>query len=127
MIRLATILIVVLMSWLTAYASAETIQVLTYHNHPPFINAKGKGLTYDLEEVLNEQGQGKYTFEVLVLPRKRLNFEIKQEGSWIVIWVNPLWFGDKKETKFQWVNILKMQTPSSHAPITESNTRDQSP
>lgn len=86
---------------------AETIQVLSYHNHPPFINSLEKGLTYDFVDYLNQRSQGKFKFKVRVLPRKRLNIMIKQPGSWIVIWVHPIWFGDKKEEKYLWFDLFE--------------------
>ena len=86
---------------------SETINVLSYHIHPPFVTSDGQGLTYDLVEILNQQSENKYQFKVQKLPRKRLDLKIKVPGPWIVLWVNPAWFGDKLEKKYKWINILK--------------------
>lgn len=98
----------VVFAWIiTAETSAETIQVYSYHNHPPFVNSEGIGLTYDLVNFLNQHSNGKYFFKTRILPRKRLNLKIKQPGPWIVNWVHPLWFGDKEEKKYLWVDLFE--------------------
>lgn len=89
-----------------AFSKPEIINMYTYHNHPPFINDKNKGLTYELEKYLNVKSGGKYKFEVKILSRKRLDKNIKKSGPWIVTWVHPVWFGDTSKEKYNWINIL---------------------
>lgn len=92
-------------------ANPQTIAVLTYHNHPPFIiSAEQKtGLTYDLVALLNQKAAGKYLFKVRILPRKRLDLQLNLADPWVVVWVDSKWFGDPQEQKYNWLKILKDQ------------------
>lgn len=92
----------------TNKAMAETIKVYTYHSHPPFVLAKGKGLTYDLADFLSERSGGRFSFEVSVLSRPHLNKIIKKRSAAVVPWVNPAWFGDKEEVKYTWAQGVLM-------------------
>jgi polar amino acid transport system substrate-binding protein len=85
-----------------ASASAETISLLSYHNHAPFVTGPGRGLTFDLARMLNRQAAGRYLFQVKIIPRSRLNDSLKDwiagtcpgkgcSQDWIVPWVNPKW------------------------------------
>ena len=85
----------------------ETVQLLTYHLHPPFINAPQEGLTYSLETFLNEQANGKYQFQVVELPRKRLDQAIEEDGPWVALWSSPAWFGDVEQQRYWWIPLLK--------------------
>lgn len=110
--------IIILLFFCSRHVYAQTIDVYTYHDHPPFINATNKGLTYDLQHHLNNQ-KGKYTFVVHVLPRSRLNMMLSGwisgdclrtnkicDNNWMVIWVNPKWgFGTDATSKYFWVKI----------------------
>ncbi len=99
----------------------NTIKVYTYHNHPPFIIGKGKGLTYEIVELLNRKmEQPGYTFKVKILPRKRLNEAIQDwkngtckiegascDSAWIVLWVDPVWgFDTRPPSRFLWTKIV---------------------
>lgn len=101
-------------------AAPEGIRLLTYHNHPPFVTGSKKGLSFDLARTLSQSSQGKYLFQVQILPRSRLNLHLKdwlqdrcthptascQEG-WAVPWVNQKWgFGNKPNEQFRWIPIL---------------------
>lgn len=85
-----------------AASSAEQVMLYSYHNHPPFVTAKGQGLTYDLADKLNVLAAGKYQFQVKIVPRGRLNLLLKDwisgkcpttdcSQQWLVPWVNPKW------------------------------------
>ncbi|WP_163830846.1 hypothetical protein [Spartinivicinus ruber] len=88
-------------------AKPEVVSLYTYHNHPPFINGIDDGLTYDLVNLLNIESKGKYLFTLKVLPRKRLDKKIVNDGSWTVVWANPEWFNDHYKTKYRWLSILE--------------------
>jgi len=101
------LILLLLFGWLVAPIKAETIKVYTYHVHPPFITGVNEGYSYSLVRVLNRHSGAKYNFELEPMPRKTLDEKIKTPDSWIVIWGNPIWFGDKEEKKYLWVDILK--------------------
>lgn len=88
------------------YAESPTIVPLyTYHNKPPFITKldEQQGLYFDLADYFNQK-QSIYLFETVYLPRKRLDYLIKnQKLDGVVIGVSPTWFDDKSEQKFNWL------------------------
>lgn len=99
--------------------AAERIEVLTYHHHPPFMNADQSGLSYQLVDALNQASAGQYEFELRVLPRKRLNLLLQPwlEGhcqqpakecadNWVLPWVNPLWGFSGAEPDTAWIPLL---------------------
>ena len=98
------ILALITVVFLQTKAWAETVSVWVYHDFPPYIvNADTKhGMSYDLAHLLSEMSNGKFQFEVEVLPRERLNQRIISGDPGIVLWVNNAWFGDKDKTKFLW-------------------------
>lgn len=114
-------IIIILLQFCATFAHSETIHVYTYHNHPPFVTGKNKGLSFDLQQSLNRHAQGKYSFSVEVLPRSRLNMILKPwisgaclkdknnkscKKNWMVVWVNPKWgFGKNAMTQYFWSMI----------------------
>lgn len=82
--------------------ATDIIHVYTYHSHPPFIVSKDRGLTYDLAAYLTKQSAKRYSFVVSVVSRPRLNKIVEIPQSAIVPWVNPAWFKDTEESRFQW-------------------------
>ncbi len=85
-------------------ASAEDVDVWVYHNFPPYVvdGDSREGLSFDLADKLTEMSGGAYTFNVLVMPRERLNARMDAGQSGIVLWANPAWFGDQNKTRFHW-------------------------
>ena len=102
-------------------AAAETrVGVFTYHTHPPFVTGQQQGLTYDLARYLSDKSDGRYVFKVSEMSRPRINKSITKEQSAIVPWVNPVWFGDKEETKHTWTAGALMT--DGNAVVTRSDT-----
>lgn len=90
---------------------AQEKQIVTayfYHAKPPLlINQTGqRGLYFDFIKYLNKRSQI-YQFELLYMPRKRLDIMLKNEElAGIVVGVNPTWFKDKDEQKYYWTTRL---------------------
>lgn len=85
-------------------SQAEDITVATYHQVPPFIVDSDAeiGLTYELAQYLTNVSQGRYSFFVEVLPRKRLDGFLRHKTPLVVPWVTPAWFGDQDRERFAW-------------------------
>ena len=67
-------------------------------------NSSRSGLYYDFASYLNLK-QDQYNFEVIYVPRKRLDRLIESdELNGLVIGVSPVWFKDKEETKYLWLD-----------------------
>lgn len=89
---------------------SKDIQIWTYHNFGPFLisTADKKGLTYDFSNLLTKKSKGAFNFLVSELPRKRINLYLAGGKEAMVIWGNPIWFGDKEKKKYEWSDgILK--------------------
>lgn len=85
----------------------ETIPLISYHSHVPFVTSTDKGLTYDLAAYLNKKATGRYLFQARVMSRPRVNNLIESSRTYVVPWVNPSWFKDEEETKYLWTqNVL---------------------
>jgi hypothetical protein len=80
---------------------------------------KNNGLSIELVNFLNKKAEGKFTFELKVVPRSRLNYILKPwiqdecnkskacNNQWAVLWVNPKWgFGKKPLKTFAWTPLL---------------------
>jgi hypothetical protein len=102
--------------------SAETIQVYTYHIHPPFVTGDEVGQTFELAAQLQAAGGDKYQFTVSQVPRSRLNLILNSwvngdclrgatsgcATNWILLWVNQKWgFGSEPLANFNWVGIAE--------------------
>lgn len=114
-------LIIIITSSAQLLAAPETINVYSYHLHPPFITSPEHGLSHDVIQLLNNKADGQYQFKLQMVPRRRLNLILSDWTSgqcvaednqcnknWMVLWVNPKWgFGQQATTTFQWKFLLE--------------------
>ncbi len=105
-------------------ASAETVTVWVYHNFPPFVIDEDArtGMSFDLAEMLTRRSGGRYQFDVVVLPRQRLNDQLAFGAPGIVLWANPLWFGDADRVNYRWSNPLLNDSNDVISPRTDPFT-----
>ncbi|OED47916.1 hypothetical protein AB838_15025 [Rhodobacteraceae bacterium (ex Bugula neritina AB1)] len=98
--------------------SAESVQLWSYHNFPPFVTdlTAEQGLTFDLAAELTRRSAGKFIFEVTVLPRFRLNEFLSQDLPGLVPWVNPIWFADRDQTRYLWSRQIMQDRNSVISP-----------
>lgn len=94
-------------------AGQEAYTILTYHSHPPFVIDKTSGLSFTLAQYLTQASKGKFLFNVKVASRPRVDVEIKKSQNAIIPWVNPAWFKDKEELKYQWSSSVLMTDSNS--------------
>ncbi len=88
--------------------AAEDIPVWTYDTSPPYVIDQDKetGLSYDFAKLLTERSDGKYLFEVEVLPRPRVDLNLTNNEEGLVLWVNNAWFEDPDKSKYLWTDTL---------------------
>ena len=89
-------------------ASLERVNVYSYHLMPPYmVDEQSKsGLYYDFIKMLNEYSDN-YTFNLIYIPRKRLDYLLKQNAlTGAVIGVNPKWFRDNNRVKYLWTDPI---------------------
>ncbi|NMP31805.1 amino acid ABC transporter substrate-binding protein [Thalassotalea sp. M1531] len=82
------------------------ISVYSYHLKPPLIvnSAINSGLYFDFVDYLNRHSN-QYQFQLIHVPRKRLERMLEENIlDGILLGVNPVWFKDKKETKYYWTS-----------------------
>jgi polar amino acid transport system substrate-binding protein len=81
----------------------ETVAVYTSANFAPLMVDGGRGIYPDLIAYLNRKQPGGHTFELVYLPRKRLQVKL-EDGSLdgVVIGMMPQWFNDTGQTKYLW-------------------------
>jgi polar amino acid transport system substrate-binding protein len=94
---------------LMALSEPETVRMITYHTHPPFINNPGAGFTYDLAAFLTEESNGRFAFAVSPMSRPRVDKLISKAETYVVPWVNPIWFKDKNEARYLWTRYMLMK------------------
>ncbi len=84
-------------------AAAQVVTVYTSANVAPLMLGDGRGIYPDLVAHLNRQKTGGLRFQLVYLPRKRLQLKL-DEGSidGIVIGMMPEWFGDTAQVKYLW-------------------------
>ena len=100
--------ILCLCCWATVLDAKQVIQVWSYHNFPPFVVdlEERQGLTFDLARAMEELSDGRYRFEVAILPRPEINQRLAKGTLGIVLWVNPVWFADRERIKFLWTRAI---------------------
>lgn len=113
-------LLAVLLTILSTAVNARTVQVLTYHNFPPFVvdEKTRQGLSFDIVDILNELKIPGIDFTLAIHPRARLNRELRRQPEWLVLWANPAWFKDRDMTTYAWsapifedANVLVTRDP----------------
>lgn len=98
--RRLILLLFVFSSFLNAKISK--VDIYTYHDMPPYvINLNERsGLYFDFVNLLNQMNSG-YTFNLIYMPRKRLDYRLEQNKlDGIAIGVKPKWFKDASQTRF---------------------------
>ncbi|WDE10285.1 substrate-binding periplasmic protein [Thalassomonas haliotis] len=87
-----------------AFTVKQEVRVYIAHQKAPYVTnlSLRQGLYFDLIRQLNSKSEN-YRFELIYMPRKRLNRNL-HEGSLdgIILGVIPLWFKDKARTKYLW-------------------------
>ena len=71
---------------------------------PPYVInlQKETGLYFDFVKLLNQMNS-RYSFNLIFIPRKRLDYRLAQNKlDGIVIGVNPKWFKDANQTHYSW-------------------------
>ncbi len=88
--------------------AVQIVELWSYHDYPPFIidKAAKTGFSYGLAGILNDYSQGDFRFVVRTAPRRRIEHWLDGGGQGVVLWVNPSWFGDMAQKKYQWSAAL---------------------
>jgi polar amino acid transport system substrate-binding protein len=104
-----TIFLAILTVPLPSAAEPQTVNLYTYHTHPPFMTGNGEGMTFDLATFLNQRSDGKFDFKVVQSSRPRINSLVDSVQWGVIPWVNPKWFNDSKKSLYLWSERVLMQ------------------
>ena len=96
--------------------AAPRVQVIEYHNQPPFvIDAREQtGFSFELVHLLNQQST-ELQFDLVILPKARAQYQIEDwifdrcfaelicDDHWLMLWTTPKWgWGELAEQKYLW-------------------------
>ncbi|SEK76714.1 hypothetical protein SAMN05216262_102317 [Colwellia chukchiensis] len=106
---LAKLLLLLLLLSTNSIAKINTVYVCSPYKSAPFIiDAQQRlGLIYTFTDFLNQQAQGAYHFEVLILPRARLLKTLAMSTDCIVPFVSHQWFDPDKQQYYWSQAIIK--------------------
>lgn len=95
--------LIVFLCLATSVNAKEKVFLYTYFDKEPFIIDKDNrlGLSYDLARKMTEHSSF-FRYEIVYLPKQRALERLDKRGA--VLWVNPIWVGDKSQTKYDWIN-----------------------
>lgn len=107
LVRVLLVLLLVLAC--PAARASEIVQLATYYDYAPWYvpGDPEAGLNAKLARKLSAMSGGRYRFESVYFPRKRLDV-LLQSGklSMVVPWVHPRFFGDIERTRYSWTGPL---------------------
>ena len=89
--------------------AAETVQLATYYDYAPWFvpGQPSAGLNARLARKLNSMSAGRYRYESVYIPRRRLDVLLQQGKLTVVVpWVHPRFFGDPGRTRYFWTGPL---------------------
>ncbi len=86
----------------------QRVEVWTYHFSPPFILEDGKGLSHAFVDLLNNDAANnrRFRFELVSLPRKRLDIRIAQQRPGVLLWATPSFVTVAREANGTWSEPL---------------------
>ncbi|MFB9241272.1 hypothetical protein IV454_30870 [Massilia antarctica] len=88
---------------------AETVQLATYYDYVPWFvpGQPSAGFNALLASKLNGMSGGRYHFESVYIPRRRLDVLLHEgKASIVVPWVHPRFFDDPGRTRYLWTAAL---------------------
>ncbi|AHL74673.1 hypothetical protein CH92_06000 [Stutzerimonas stutzeri] len=86
----------------------QRVEVWTYHFSPPFILDKTQGLSHAFVELLNKDlgNQDRFLFELVELPRKRVDARLVRKRSGILLWATPSFLTAEQQANGTWSQPL---------------------
>lgn len=102
-------ILLLLLGLLPAWCIAEQrIEVWSYHLSPPFTLPGKQGLSAAFVDLLNEApaNGGRFRFELVELPRKRLDLRLANDEPGVLLWVAPRFLGAELTARGRWTRPL---------------------
>jgi polar amino acid transport system substrate-binding protein len=82
----------------------QRVEVWTYHFSPPFILKDDQGLSRAFVDLLNNDpgNQNRFRFELVELPRKRIDARLARQRPGILLWATPSFFTAAQTANGKW-------------------------
>lgn len=86
----------------------QRIEVWTYHFSPPFILENSQGLSHAFVDLLNKDlgNHNRFRFELVELPRKRVDMRLVRKRPGILLWATPSFFTAVQTANGKWSQPL---------------------
>ncbi|HBM09775.1 MULTISPECIES: ABC transporter substrate-binding protein [Pseudomonadaceae] len=86
----------------------QRVEVWTYHFSPPFILEDGEGLSRAFVDLLNNDAANnqRFRFELVKLPRKRVDIRLARERPGVLLWATPNFFTAEQAANGKWSGPL---------------------
>jgi polar amino acid transport system substrate-binding protein len=101
-----------LLTALPCTAGELVVPFATYYDYAPFYSPDGSAdLTHDLAALLTRESGGRYRFEPMLLPKKRID-NMLQHQNWqgVVAWSSPRFFYDESKVRYLWTDALLQES-----------------
>ena len=86
----------------------QRVEVWSYHLSPPFTLEDRQGLSAAFVELLNEEpaNDRRFHFELIELPRKRLDMRLADNRPGVLLWVAPRFLSHAQTARGRWSRPL---------------------
>ena len=104
-------LVLLLFALLPLYCGAQQrVEVWSYHLSPPFMLDDQQGLSHAFVDMLNKDpgNHERFRFELVELPRKRVDERLAQRRPGVLLWATPSFFNPKQTANGKWSQPLLM-------------------
>jgi ABC-type amino acid transport substrate-binding protein len=83
--------------------AAPTVKAYNSYRGAPYDDGRD-GLAHELVRYVNRKLEGRYTLELVTLPRRQLNqlMEAPQGFDGVALFLAPVFVGDKRQKRFHW-------------------------
>jgi len=104
--RLVLVLMLVLLP--SICTAQQRVEVWNYHASPPFILDDAQGLSQAFVDLLNQDpaNRDRFLFELVELPRKRVDMRLAQNRPGILLWATPSFFTAAQTANAKWSEPL---------------------
>ena len=104
--RLVLLLTLILLP--SVCGAQQRVEVWTYHFSPPFVLDDAQGLSQAFVELLNNNAANDYRFrfELVKLPRKRVDKRLERKRAGILLWATPSFFTAAQTADGTWSEPL---------------------
>ncbi|MGK9065280.1 substrate-binding periplasmic protein [Stutzerimonas chloritidismutans] len=86
----------------------QRVEVWTYHLSPPFLLKDEQGLSHAFVDLLNNDpaNAGRFRFELIELPRKRIDARLAKGRPGLLLWATPEFFTEAQTARASWSEPL---------------------